>query len=88
MVEGRFQGDGRPPHHQPEASRKKFDGGSAIFTVDCKDFTAMDPAEIQAIHRHRHILVTGVDPGRRTQFDAEGLQKLRDIDAVVQIQCM
>lgn len=85
MVENRFK-DGKPPHHQPEASQRTYHAGSDIFTVDCKAFNAMELSEIHEIHRDRHLLVRGVDPGRPTKFDEEGLQKLRDIDAPVQIQ--
>lgn len=80
MVEKRFDKDGVPPHHQPAAYNREYNGESTIFVVDCKEFNSMDPAEIHRIHRYRHILVTGVDAGKPLRFDAEGLQTLADID--------
>lgn len=48
----------------------------------------MSAAEKQEVHRHRHILVTGVDNGSRTKFDEQGLETLADLDEKVSFQCM
>lgn len=48
----------------------------------------MTPAQIQEVHRNRHILVTGVDSGRGVSFDDAGLQTLADLDTKVSVQCM
>lgn len=87
MVKSKFGPSGQPPHWEPSASRAELGNGcSSIFVVDCEKFKKMSPMEIQEVHRHRHILVTGVDAGRPIQFDAEGLEMLSDVDAEVQIQ--
>lgn len=46
----------------------------------------MTALEIQEVHRHRHILVTGVDAGRPVHFDEDGLQILADLDTKVYVQ--
>lgn len=88
MAEERFDEHGRPPHRQPAAHDKAYTGASDIFSVDCKVWNAMPPKEMHAIHRHRHVLITGVDVGKTVEFDAEGLAMLADVDShVVEIQC-
>lgn len=92
MVESKFDENGRPPHHQPEASQKKVDWKSSktssIFVVTWDDFNQMTVSDIQAIFRHRHILVTHVPVTRSVKFDADGLSVLADVDLQpVQIQC-
>lgn len=87
-IKSRFDSNGQPPHRQPAASQIAFNDHSAIFVVDLKVLKNMEPAVIQEIHRYRHILVTGVDPGRPVLFDIPGLQKLADIDQEVDIQCI
>lgn len=87
IVESRFI-DGRPPHFQPAAYRESYDGTTDIFVIDKKDFEKMSTSKIQAIHRHRHILVTGNNTGRPVHFNVEGLQKLADVDSEVYVQRM
>lgn len=89
MVESTFK-NGVPLHRQPAASKTEYTGQSSIFTIDYKAFSAMQPLDIQGILRYRHILVTGVDPGREIKFDAEGLGILADIDqqeVIIQRMC-
>lgn len=87
MVESKFDEDGQPPHRWPSASNKTYDGKSRIFAVTSEEFNAMTTAEIHAIHRHRHILVTGVAVGTPVDFDADGLGMLADVDFLpVEIQ--
>lgn len=89
MVQSKAGGAGHPPHWQPAASQSALSSGcSSIFVVDCNTFKQMSPLQIQEVHRHRHILVTGVDSGRPIQFDEQGLEMLADVDAEVQIQRM
>lgn len=74
-VERLYQ-DGRPLHHLPSARAKEYSPeGSSIFVVDASDFMQMSAKEIQAIFRHRHILVLGV-PTDQMAFDLEGLSTL------------
>lgn len=89
MVKSKFDEEGRPPHWQEGASQQALSGApSSIFVVDQQSYLKMSPMEIQDVHRHRHILVTGADSGRLTQFDEDGLQMLADIDAEVSVQRM
>lgn len=78
------------PRHWNEASSDPIlhEGASSLFRIDCKKFNQMSPSQIQEVHRHRHLLVTGLDSGRQVNFDADGLQMLADIDAEVFIQRM
>lgn len=89
MVKSKFDEEGRPPHWQAAASQPALAGASSsIFVVDRQRFLKMSAMEIRDVHRHRHILVTGVDSGRPTKFDDDGLQMLADLDAEVSIQRM
>lgn len=80
--------DGLPPHRRPEARNIEYTGGtqSRIFVVDFKDFTNMEPAILQRIHRDRHILVINVEQGRQVKFDERGLGMLAPLDQPVQFQ--
>lgn len=87
MVKSKFDEAGLPPHWQAAASNSALDNASSsIFVVEAERFLRMSAMEIQNVHRYRHILVTGVDSGRLTQFDGEGLQMLADLDAEVWVQ--
>lgn len=88
-VKSRFDSNGQPPHRQPSARDKAYNpASSAIFVVDCEMFLTMKTAEIQEIHRHRHILVTGVkSTSKQICFGVDGLQMLADVDSPVDIQC-
>lgn len=86
IVESRFDKQGRPPHLQPAASQEDMNPDSDIFVVDHERFCKMTTAAIHAVHRHRHILVTGIPNSRPLHFDVNGLQKLADIDSEVYVQ--
>lgn len=75
-----------PPHRQPSSSDLNYTGNSRIFVVDCKTFDDMDPQIIHKIFQDRHILVTGVEPGKRVDFNARGLSMLAPLDQAVSIQ--
>lgn len=81
--------DGKPPHWQEGASRTTLgDTTSTIFVVDLRDFLKMTDMEIKEVYRYRHILVTGIQPGRVIKFDEDGLEILADLDDEVSIQRM
>lgn len=87
MVKSKFDKDGRPPHWQPAASETALgESSSSIFVVDHHRLLKMSPMEIREVHRHRHILVTGVEGGAQIVFDANGLQMLADLDQEVSVQ--
>lgn len=88
MVASTLDVDGQPPHRQASASNKTFTGQSRVFTIDCKEFNAMDPQLIAEIYRHRHIVVTDVDAGKSVEFNARGLSMLAPLDRVVSMQCL
>jgi hypothetical protein len=75
MVESKYQ-DGVPLHRLPSATeRNRQDKQSSIFVVEWKDFNEMEAWEIQAIFRHRHILVRNW-PEKTLKFDRAGLSML------------
>lgn len=88
MLASSFGVDGQPPHRLPSSSDEDFTGSSRFFVVDCKEFNGMDPKLIQDIFRHRHIVVTDVDAGKRVEFNARGLSMLAPLDQLVPIQCL
>lgn len=90
IVRSGFDSNGQPPHRQPAASEPALgnDHASSIFVVNHKEFNVMPSAQKQAIFRHRHILVRGIEPEHRTQFDATGLEALEDLDSPVSLQCL
>jgi hypothetical protein len=75
MVESRYVND-LPRHRLPSARERGLqDGQSSIFVVEWKDFQEMEGREIQAIFRHRHILVRNW-PEKTLKFDRAGLSML------------
>lgn len=87
MVASTLDVDGQPPHRQAAAFNKTFTGKSRVFVISCKEFNEMDPQLIHDIYRHRHILVTDMDIGKRVEFNARGLSMLAPLDRVVSVQC-
>jgi hypothetical protein len=78
--------DGVPPHRLPTARLPEYDEtASSIFVTEWKDFKEFTAAEVQAIFRHRHILVrnSGID---LVSFDADGLEILGSLSRTVCLQ--
>lgn len=90
IVRSKFDSNGQPPHRQPAAKDPALGPNhtSSIFVIDSKGYNSMPATQKQAIFRHRHILVTGVDNGQRMHFDQAGLETLADLDSPVSLQCM
>lgn len=72
-------------HALAEARSPDFKSSrSSIFVVEYERFDAMDRRDIQAIFRHRHILVLN-HPGKVLQFDMEGLYEFGKIDQEMEV---
>lgn len=73
--------NGRPRHHLPSARDLEWHPDdleqSSIFVVDYTTFSKMHPSQIQAVFRHRHILVVDT-PFPEEPFDMSTLCQLRD----------
>jgi hypothetical protein len=79
----------RPRHHLPSARDLEWHPDdptqSSVFVTDFVDFDEMEPATIQDIFRHRHILVLNM-PFKGTKFSLAALSQLRDIQTPIQMQ--
>lgn len=79
---------GRPPHHMDGAMLTDYDpraGGSHFFVASADTFEKLDGDQIQAIFRHRHILIPGSSPSH-CGFNREGLASLGSLTAPRHIQ--
>jgi hypothetical protein len=76
-------------HHLDSARSVEYDpndrGVSSIFVVNYNKFKTMKGKEIQAIFRHRHILVLDVEVDEMA-FDIEGLSTLGSMTLSRQMQ--
>jgi hypothetical protein len=80
--------DGKPRHHLPSArSVELLPGASSFFIIDHQDFQKLSPHTIQAIHRHRHILIENV-PQRDFTWSLETLREVGSIEQPRDIQGM
>jgi hypothetical protein len=77
-VEKDFHHSGKP-FHVADPSRSMF------YIVSLQDFDKMSDQEVQALHAHSHILVTG-HPQESFGFDAKGLATLAAPTRVFTIQ--
>jgi hypothetical protein len=78
--------DGKPAHLQPSARLQEYDeNGSSIFVAEWDDFRKLSPAEVQAIFRHRHILVRH-GPVECVDFTPAGLEILGSLSRPVSLQ--
>jgi hypothetical protein len=85
LVEANYVG-GRPRHHLPSAHNPELeDGASIFFIVDHVQFSKMTAREIQAIARHRNIIVRNV-PQRHFEWDHETLSEFGDLSRIRDIQ--
>ena len=78
----------RPRHHLPAARDPVYQQGSSLFfVIDFPAFNDLEPSDILAIARHRHIVVENV-PQKKFMWDRKTLAKLGDLDQLRQIQGM
>lgn len=58
---------------------------SDVFVVQYGDFTTLSGQDIQAVFRHRHIMVLNV-PAASWAFNLEDLYRIGDLDTEVEMQ--
>jgi hypothetical protein len=86
-IQASFHG-GLPPHLLPNATSLEYvpgSGQSRIFVSSYSDFCRLEPVKIQAILRHRLILVHGHTFEHNYGWDLPSLGRLYDVDKKVSV---
>lgn len=78
--------EGKPRHHLPSARNVEYTpGASCFFIVDYNDFQQLPAATVQAILRHRNILIQNV-PQPEFDWSLDTLRELGSVDQSRDIQ--